>query len=563
MKLRLILPALAALLFSTHIAAKTPKWYKAQKNSVVRIISYNADGSELARSNGFFISKDGTGITDLAVFKNAYSAITIDGNGIERPVQIILGADDMYDVAKFQVTPDKKLTVAGMPTGQEQETGSIVSALPYASKSFGECLQASVIKSMAVNDNRYYYNLALASDPELSGCPLFNDEGNAIGMIQAGNASDTISYALDPRFVADIEILAMSLDGRAYSDIHIRKSLPADAQQALAYIFIKESSLGTREYGQLLEDFLIQFPDNPDGLFNMGTYLIMETDSTQFERAQQLIDRSIELSEEKGRMHCDYANLIYSTVTQGIRTFDSWTLEKALEEISLALETDTVPTYYQLKGNIEYSMKNYTAALSSYRKLNASSLSSADTYLLAYTVCSRIENSEDQCIGLLDTAIMMLGTPLPPRSGTLFIERASLLQKQGRYREAVMDYYRYEDLTGSSSLNANFYYKRYQAEIQARMYEQALADIITARQLLPGDQTMTLEHASLLLRIGNPKAALPLLIDLVELFPDDTDVLRLLGVCYLQMDERPKGIPYLQKASDLGDATAARLLDPQ
>ena len=121
--------------------------------------------------------------------------------------------------------------------------------------------------------------------------------------------------------------------------------------------------------------------------------------------------------------------------------------------------------------------------------------------------------------------------------------------------------FRYEELVGSSSLNAGFYYMRYQAGIQAKMYEQALADIITARQLAPQDQTMTLEHASLLLRIGNQSAALPLLIDLVELFPDDTDVLRLLGVCYLQMDERPKGIPYLQKAKDLGDTTAARLLE--
>ena len=560
MSIRPVLTAFAAILLSLPLAAKTPKWYKSQKNSVFQIVSFDALGNELARGNGFFISKDGTGITDLGVLQNAYSAKTIDGNGIERTVQVVLGADDMYDVVRFRVCPDKKLCHANLAE-QKQDTGSGIAIMPYGTSGFNETVQASVTKSIDIDGSHHYYNLSLAYDSCLAGCPVLDSNGNVIGMIQKGLSTDTLSYVIDARFVADIEIQTMSLDENAYAGIRIRKALPQDVQQALAYIYIKQNTLDTKEYGQLLEDFLVQFPDNPDGLFNMGTYLIMETDSTRFDYAQELIDRSIELSDEKGRMHCDYANLIYTTVSQGYRTPRSWTLEKALEEIRTAIDTDTMPVFYQMEGNIEFALKLYPEALESYRKLNATSLASADTYLLAYTACSRIEGSTGQCIELLDSAILMLGTPFPSRSSTLFMERASQLQAAGRYREAVKDLYRYEELAGSNSLNANFYNMRHQIEIQARMYEQALADIITARQLAPQDQTMTLEHASLLLRIGNPNAALPLLLDLAETFPDDTDVLRLTGVCYLQLNEESKGIPYLQKASDLGDTAAARLLE--
>ncbi len=562
MSIRPILPALAAILLSLPLSAKTPKWYKAQKNSVLQVIAYNAEGKESGRSTGFFISKDGTGFTDLGVLKNAYSAKTVDAAGTERPIQVILGANDMYDAVKFQVSPDKKLCAVSL-SAQKQDEGSPVYALPFRAERFDRIQAASVAKSMNIDGGHFYYYLALPYDSCLWGCPVFNGQGLVIGMIQNGQAGDTVSYALDANFIRDIEILPMSLDDRAYADIHIRKALPSDASQALAYVYIKQSTMGTKEYGRLLEDFLIQFPDNADGLFNLASYLVMETDSTQYERAQQLIDRSIELSDEKDRMHCDYANLIYITVSEGMKVSGSWTLEKALEEVRTAIALDTVPTYYQLEGNIEFAMHRYPEALESYNRLNATSLANTETYLLAYTACSRIENSTDRCIELLDTAILMLGTPIPPRNGSLLLERADLLQKAGHYRDAVRDLFRYEELIGSSSLNAGFYYMRYQTGIQARMYEQALADIITARQLAPQDQTLTLEHASLLLRIGNPSAALTLLTDLVELFPDDTDVLRLLGVCYLQMDERPKGIPYLQKAKDLGDATAARLLEQQ
>jgi len=560
MKHGVFLAALALTVMALPLSAKAPKWYKSQKNSVIQVIAYDSEGKVKGRSNGFFIASDGTGITDLAVLKNAWSAVTVDAAGKERPIQVILGANDMYDVVKFQVTPDKKLAPVRL-SADKQYQGDLTYIMPFGPGNAQAMAVASVSKSMEIDDSHFYYNLSVPFDSCLQGCPVFNSDGNVIGIVQTGLESDTVTYALDARFVADIQILAMTLDEKAYQDIHIRKSLPQDPQQALAYVYIKESTLGTKEYGQLLEDFLVQFPDQPDGLFNLASYLIFETDSTQFDRAQSLIDRSIEVSDEKDRMHCDYANLIYTTVSQGIRTFDSWTLDKALEEVGAAIAIDTVPTYYQLKGNIEFAMKRYPEALASYRLLNATSLANADSYLFAYTICSQIEGAEQQCVELLDTAIQLLGKPMPPRAGTLLIERATLLQKLERYREAVMDYNRYEQLVGSSSLNATFYYLRHQNEVQARMYEQALNDIKTARELAPQDSMLILEHASLLLRIGQPLEAQPLLQDLLKTYPENADVLRLLGVCYMRQENNAKARPYIQKASDLGDQVAAQLLE--
>ena len=560
MSIRRLCAILAFATVSLSAFAKVPKWYKSARNSVFEVIAYNESGEETARSRGFFIDKNGTGITDLEVLTGAYSAITVDAAGIRRPINVILGADDIYDAVRFQVTPDKKLCTVKLSSDMAEE-GNTVTILPYSSQKLKELPSDTVTKSMGIDGGHHYYNIDIPFDSSLTGCPVFDDGGHVIGIVQDGQAADKITYVLDAGFTADLRIMAMSLDTKAYTRLNIRKALPEDPDQALAYIFIKQNAMGTKEYGKLLEDFMLQFPDNADGMFNLGSYLIMETDSTQYARGIQLIEQSIQTSDEKDRMHCDYASLIYTSVTQGQKVNDSWTLDKALEEIDTALAIDTVPVYYQLKGNIEYAMKRYNDAYRSYCKLNRTNMASADTYLYTYTICRQMDSNPALCISLLDSAIVMMGTPMPQRAGTLIIERAMLKQQAGLYRDAVNDYNAYENLIGTNSMNESFFYTRHQVEIQAKMYEQALADINMARQLAPQDSTLMLEHASLLLRINNAKAALPLLEELVITYPDSPDVQRLLGVSYLRLDNKEKAFRHIGIAADLGDSVAKQLLD--
>ena len=93
------------------------------------------------------------------------------------------------------------------------------------------------------------------------------------------------------------------------------------------------------------------------------------------------------------------------------------------------------------------------------------------------------------------------------------------------------------------------------------MFEQALADINQARLLAPQDSSLMLEHASLLLRIGNFEAALPILKDLEVNYPDQPDIQRLIGVCYMRRKDDANARKYLTRAKELGDEIAAQLLE--
>ena len=119
------------IMFPALMQAKNPKWLKNAKKAVVEVIAYNDEGKEISRSNGFFINDDGTGLTGLDVLQDANSAVTVDAAGIKRPIVILLGADNTYDVVRFRVEPDKKLKALTLsPQVKAAETDK-VHLLPY------------------------------------------------------------------------------------------------------------------------------------------------------------------------------------------------------------------------------------------------------------------------------------------------------------------------------------------------------------------------------------------------------------------------------------------------
>lgn len=552
---------MAAILLPLAAQAKEPKWVKQVKNSVFEVIAYDGNGQEKGRSHGFFIGTDGTGITDLSILSGASSAVTVDAAGITRPINKVVGADDIYDVVRFTVTPDKKLCAMPLAPVQTLEGGE-VRLLPFAPDGKPQTVGMTVKSCQKIAGDRFYYVLENPWQESFTGCPVIDEDGTAIGIVQQGNESDQTTYVLDAQFVGDIEIAATSLDGRAYKNILISKALPKDPDQALAYILMKQSTYLSGEYGRLLEDFLDQFPDNPDGLFNMGSFLILETDSTNFDRGLELIGQSIAKADadDRDRFHCDYANLIYNTIVQGQNKYEGWTLDKALDEIRQAMKLKDVPAYRQLEGNILYAMKRYQDAYDSFVKLNATSMASPDTYLFCYSINKQMGGSDELGLALLDSAIMKYGSPMPRQAGQLLLERAIHKEEMGLNRDALKDYNSYENLLGSYSMSARFYLLREQVEIKAKLYEPALADIERAIEIEPADSSYVLEKASLLLRVGELDRAMPILQELVKTYPDSGEVHRLAGVCYMRKEDNDKACYHLTTAKSLGDTVADQLI---
>ena len=88
--------------------AKAPKWMEKQKKAVLTVTTYK-DNQRKHVGNAFFVSEQGVALSAYSLFKEADSATVTDINGKVFPVACILGADELYDVIRFQVEVSKKV----------------------------------------------------------------------------------------------------------------------------------------------------------------------------------------------------------------------------------------------------------------------------------------------------------------------------------------------------------------------------------------------------------------------------------------------------------------------
>lgn len=542
----------------TPVSAKNPKWFKAASNSVVQVVTYQ-NGRENGRSNGFFTAADGTCVSDYSIFVGADSAVTIANDGKARPVTIINGANNMYETIRFYVVPDKKLKTIAVTQVAVFEKDK-VSVVPFQGNGKMPVIEADVESVSLIDGGKSYYKLELPYDSIYKGCPVVDESGSCIGVVQTGSAGDRYTYVLDVNYTLGLSPNATDLLDRCYTDLNIKRTLPTDEDQALAYVYYR-NNLSTHEYRNLLDQFLEQFPNSPDGLFNYGAFILSEQSmesqksDEKIREGESYIQKAIDLAEDKARFHCDYASLILENVTSTVKVYmsddDQKNLEQALSEVDKALSIQNEPAYLRLKANILYTLKRYQEAFDCAEEINHTDQASAESYLFCYEISRKLNNPE-LSIELLDSVISKSPRPISQTVVALFLERGNLKDDIGRYREAVLDYLSFESAY-IGSLPASYYYAREQIEIKAKMYEQALADIAKARELEPGEHSYTLENASLHLRVGQAEQALEIMKKLVEELPDDPDVQRITGISYMRCNDSSKACEHLHEALLLGD----------
>mgnify|MGYP002523240319 CR=1 FL=1 len=130
----------------------------------------------------------------------------------------------------------------------------------------------------------------------------------------------------------------------------------------------------------------------------------------------------------------------------------------------------------------------------------------------------------------------------------------------GKYREAVSDMNDYEQLM-ASEMNARFYYIRHQAELEGHLYQQALNDIRRAVEMEPKETVYYAEKASLEIRVGLYDDALATAQACIAVAPDNSDGYLFLGLAQCLKGNKQEGIPNLQKAKELGDPQAEKLIE--
>lgn len=558
-----LLSLLLCSVFLQGSMAQAPKWLDKTKKAIFSVITYDKDNNILSNGNGFFVTADGVALSDLSLFNGAQRAVIINSDGKQFPVSGILGANGMYDVIKFRVAVDNKgvtpLAVAANPS----TVGEEVYLLPYSTQK-ERLFTAGKVKEIAkAGEGHSYYTLDMKLGDKQVSCPVVNSNGEVVGLAQKpfGEADNSICYAVGATLPMALEISALSLGDINLKNIGIKTAFPDSEEQALVFLFMASSQVAPKEYAELLDDFIAQFPQSIDGYIRRATNWVYTTqDASGIEKADADLKRALSVAANKDDAHYNAARLIYVAALQDMPSGKAdWTLEKALSEVRLATTIQAMPVYKQLEGDILFAMKDYAGAFAAYEEVTRTNLVSSGAFFNAAKAKELMGGETQEVVALMDSCIAHCAKPIAEEEAGYLLERAQIYMDTEQYRAALQDYDEYY-FAVNGAVNDLYYYYREQAALYSKQYQRALDDINKAIELAPDNAVYQLELGAINTRVGRYEEAEGALKKSIASEPTG-DAYRLLGIVQVQLKQNAEACNSFTKAKELGDPMVDGLIE--
>ena len=550
---RRVIGVLLLFFFSFLPLYAQPSWVKKASKSVFTVKTFSKDGSLIGSTNGFFIGTNGEAISNFSPFKGASRAVVIDASGKEMTVDCILGANDMYDIVKFRVNASKSqpLTVAS----NISTVGSNTWLLPFRDT---KNLKSGHIRKAETFQGKYaYYTVAMQTPENAVSCPLLNEVGEALGLMQQpASSKDSLSYAVSALFADSLKISGLSINDPTLKMTLIKKDLPATLSEANLYIYMASSQTDSVTYVALVNDFIQKFPNAPDGFIYRAQ---LSTAAGDFAKAESDMEQALKVASNKDDVLFNYARMIYQKeIFQEDKSYEKWSLDKALALIREANSINLQPAYRQVEGNILFAQKKYNDAYTVFTELTKTNMDKAEMWYAAAR-CREMQKDTAAMLALLDSTMATFNKPYLKQAAPYLWARANARIDARKYRDAVNDLNDYEQLM-ATQVNARFYYIRSQAEIEGRLYQQALNDLTKAVTMEPKETLYHAEKASLHIRVGQYDEAISTAEECISIEPQGSDGYLFKGLAQCLKGDKKNGIPNLQKAKDLGDPQAEGLI---
>lgn len=555
--------AMFLCLLAQWTMAQAPKWVEKAKHAVFSVVTYDKNDQILNTGNGFFVTEDGVALSDYTLFKGAQRAVIIDNEGRQMPVLNIMGADDMYDVVKFRVGIEKKVTALPIATRQPA-AGTLVYLLPYSTQKGRTCTTGHLKSADKVEGNYLYYTLELPLKDKMISCPLTDAEGAVFGLAQKSSGQDTatICYAVDARYAMDQKISALSYNDETLTNIGIKKALPDTEEQALIFLYMASTQLTPEKYMEVLNDYIEQYPNSTDGYIRRATQLLSTSqDEATLKQVAADMDQALKVASQEEAVRFDRAKLIYNyMLTNPATPHEDWSFDKALEEIQQAIDLQALPVYVQLKGDILFAKQDYPGALAAYEQVNHSDMASPTSYFSAAQTKEMMKAPATEVLALMDSCIALCPQPYTNTTGPYLLARAQALLNANQARKAMLDYDAYYKAM-NGNVNAAFYYYREQAAMQARQYQRALDDLTKAIELAPDELLYRAELAVVNIRVGRSEEAIRILQEALKIEPEYAEAYRLMGQAYVQLKKKDEACESFAKAKELGDPNVDALIE--
>lgn len=550
MKLRTLILAISLVFgVSTSLFAQ-PAAVKKAADAAFTLTTFKADGSILATSNGVCISTDGIAVSPWKPFIGADKAVIVDSKGQKHDVECLLGANEIYDIAKFQVSGK----TAAAPLATTVSAGDEVWLTPILKS--GNAEKANVTSVEKFMDKYNYAILSSSATDKMNGVPVFDKKGQVIGLY---NKSGDSQSSTDANYAKDFVLKGLSQNDVTLRQSDIRIGLPNTLEEAVVALMLS-SEKPANIHEAIVNEFITKFPQSNDGYYALANIQIAKGEVANADKTMQTAIGKVIAKDEA---HYNYARLIYRNAF--IPEFEEkakaigWTLDKALDEVQKAQSAKANDAYRHLQAQITYAKGDYAKAYTDFEALTKTKFNNPELYLEMAQSRQHLGGTDQEILDLLNKSIELCDTPYVSTSAPYFYTRGQQLEKMGEYRKAVQDYYTYEYFN-QGRLGAAFYYMREQCEVKGRMWQQALQDILVASRLDPKEPLYPTEAGSLLLRLNKLDAAMSAAQQAIQLDDAQPDAYLILGIAQCESKQKESGIKNIQKAKELGNTQADTFL---
>lgn len=502
----------------TVLSSWAQAWSKKAAQAVFTLKTFKSDGTLLGSANGVFVSENGEAVSCFTPFRGADRAVVIDAQGKEWPVETMIGASDMYDVAKFKVAAKKPTALV---TGTVA-SGAAVWLLPYSVKKDPVCVSGTVSKAEQFQGSYNYYTLTLQAQEQQQGCPILNEEGQVVGLAQAAaDQNSATSYAVSAPFAVSLHTNGLSMSDAALKTVHIPLAIPDKYDDALLALFMGASGMNAQQYADYVNRFIAHYPNATDGYVYRAR---LEVAANEFAKADEDMKKAVKVAETKDDdVHYQYAQLIYQKeLLQSDHPYAEWSLQRALEESKLAYASNPQPVYRLQQAQILYSQKQYDEAYAVYEELSKGDLRGPDIFLAA-AQCKLQKDDKRAAIAQLDSAMSTFSRPYVKTAAPYLRAHAQLSMELRRYQLAINDM---NDLVALEPNSAELWAEKASYELRVNLFDEALK---SAQEVL-------------------------------RLDPQSSDGYLMTGIVQCQKGNKQEGMQNLRKAQSLGNPQAETFL---
>ena len=549
---RIFLLLFLIVLFLNNTFAQSSQVKKAA-DAVFSLTTFKADGSILATANGVFVTADGMAVSPWLPFVGASKAVVTDSKGVKHDVDAVIGANAIYDVAKFRVKD--KVPASILAAQSKAGAGNRAWIVPDKRSNTPKNVYVKAVETFM--DKYAYYIIDAEVDEIMNGCPVTDDSGRLLGIVNISGSAPSVT---DIAYPFDFSVNAMSMTDITLRQTDIRIALPSEEKDALLALMLSSDMKDAHKYEATFNEFIAKFPKLNDGYYAGAVHYVSGGNYSDADRLMKLAE---EKTEAKDEAHYNMARIILAALSgtdDPASLPQGWTLDKALEETDVAYSISPQPIYKQLKAQIFYASGRYEESYNEYMALTNTDFDNADLYYQAMQAKAQMGAPDEVLMELIEKAIEKCDTPYTSIAAPYFLARALQYDKMQNYRKAMLDFYRYEILM-NGNVGHEFYFYRGESEMRGKLYQQALNDLAHAVALDPKNTMYWAELASANLKVKKFNEAIISSQECLRLDDKVSEAYLILGVSLAETGKKTEGLENMRKAQELGNEQAASFIE--